>query len=489
MKFTFLPHVLRLPHAPVTLVILVGDGARPDTLFAAMDGGELQALAALRAEGAAYTVSSVFPSVTGAAYTPFLLGLHPGRAGLPGLRWYDRSRRDTLWPAHSRSYVGIGGMRADHDLSPTHRTLFEAEPRSLGGFTYVGRGLRGARRIGSGLAFGARLAWTHFRGDLDGWMRFDRWLGEEFVRRIVAQQPRVAFLAHPGIDKLSHRYGQEHPRVLEAMRTVDATVRRLREAFRGRDAELEIWVVSDHGHAAVHTHEDLAGIVAGWGFRVRAHPWVFGGDDVAVMVSGNAMAHLYCDLTQRERPWWDALRPRFEPLLARLLERPSVDLVLAPLSEHAVLVHRRHAGGIARARVSRDAAGLLSYERLAGDPLQLGADLHALDPSRAWECSAVTEYPDALMQIAAIAAAPRAGDLIISAAHGYDLRARWEPVNHVSGHGALLREQMLVPWIVSRALDQTPRRTTDVFATALARLGIAPDADLDGEARAGLRTA
>jgi hypothetical protein len=288
----------------VTLVILVADGARPDTLFGAMDAGHLPALSALRDSGIATTLSSVFPSVTGSAYAPFLTGLHPGRVGLPGLRWYDRDRSATLWPAHARSYVGLGGMRADKDLSRDYRTLFELEPRSLGGFTYIGRGLSTRRRIGTGWGFGAKLAWTHFRGDLDGWMRFDRWLGEEFVRRIVAQNPRVAFLAHPGIDKLSHQFGQGSPRILSAMQTVDHTVTLLRDAFaqQGRSEELEIWIVSDHGHAAVSQHEDLAGRIASWGHSVRAHPWVLGGRDVAVMVSGNAMAHLYLELGRKRRP-------------------------------------------------------------------------------------------------------------------------------------------------------------------------------------------
>lgn len=467
----------------MTLVILIADGARPDILFGAMDAGQLPDLSALRATGMATTLSSVFPSVTGAAYTPFLTGVHPGRAGLPGLRWYDRERRATLWPAHARSYVGLGGMRADNDLSPDIRTLFELEPRSLGGFSYIGRGLSPARRIGTGWAFGARLAWTHFRGDIDGWMRFDRWLGEEFVRRIVAQQPRVAFLAHPGIDKLSHRYGQDSPRVQGAMQTLNHTVALLTAAFanQGRGDELEIWIVSDHGHAAVTQHEDLAGRIAGWGHSVRAHPWVIGGKDVAVMVSGNAMAHLYLDLASRHRTSWSGLRNRWQPLLAQLLMLPAVDLAIVAASEGRVVVHSQERG---RAEVRASGDGSLSYRRIDGDPLALGEDVAGLDSRAAWERTRTTPYPDSLVQLSAIAAAPRAGDIILSAAPGWDLRSRWEPVNHVSGHGALQRDQMLVPFISSRPLREMPLRTTDLFPTALQRLGLPIPAGLDGVGRA-----
>jgi hypothetical protein len=464
----------------VTLCILVADGARPDTLFGAIDAGHLPALARLRAAGSAHTVTTVFPSVTGSAYTPFLMGLHPGRAGLPGLRWWDRLGTATLWPANARSYVGIGGMRADSDLIRTERTLFEIEPRSLGGFTYVGRGLNGNRRIGSGAGFAVRMAWTHFRGDLAGWLRFDRWLGEEFAARVREQRPRFAFLAHPGVDKLSHRLGHDAPEVLDALRTVDATVARLQaDAERdGRQDELEIWIVSDHGHEPVERHEDLAGEIAALGYSVRAHPWVVGGTDVAVMVSGNAMAHLYLDLKRRTRPWWDECAPQWNTLVEWLRGRESVEFVLLPLAPHACRVLTASGD---EALVERDVRGTLSYTRVQGDPFAIGGNLAGLSDTEAWERTANSEYPDALVQILAIASAPRAGDIIISAAPGWDLRTKWEPSLHVSGHGALRRAQMQVPLLMSRPAAGTPRRTTDIFPSALAALGLPIPPGLDGE--------
>ena len=463
----------------MTLCLIVADGLRPDTLFAAMDAGQLPALAQLRAEGSAHTITTVFPSVTGSAYTPFLLGLHPGRAGLPGLRWWDRARTATRAPAHARSYVGIGGMRADQDLTREHRTLFEIEPDSIGGFTYIGRGLPKARRIGTGAAFAARMAWTHFRGDLPGWLRFDRWLGEEFAARIRRHKPRVAFLAHPGVDKLSHRLGQDAPQVVDALRTVDATVAQLREdaARDGRERDLEIWVLSDHGHERIHTHEDLAGLIATWGYGVRAHPWVSGGDDVAVMVSGNAMAHLYLDLEQEQRQWWGRLRNAWTNFVDRLLERDSVDLVLLPLSDSACLVRSASRG---EAIVTREPNGPLWYRCSTGDPLALGEEVIVDGDIAAWERTQHTTYPDALVQILAIAAAPRAGDIILSATPGWDFRARWEPVLHASGHGALHRDQMRVPLVMSRAATGTPRRTVDIFPSALRALGHDLPSGLDG---------
>ena len=100
------------------VIILVADGVRADTLRATLDSGALPAMARLLEDGALHEITSVFPSVTGPAYTPFLLGKHPGSVGMPGLRWYDRSRRDCSGPGHSRSYVGIDMRLVDQDLDP-----------------------------------------------------------------------------------------------------------------------------------------------------------------------------------------------------------------------------------------------------------------------------------------------------------------------------------------------------------------------------------
>jgi hypothetical protein len=470
----------------VTLVILVADGARADALHGAMDAGQLPALAALRAEGSAHTVTSVFPSVTGPAYTPFLMGIHPGRAGIPGIRWWDRARTTAGWPGHARSYVGIEALRADHDLLREHRTLFEHASRPLGAFTPIGRGLRGAQRVGADIRSGLRLAWTHFRGDLGRWLALDRDMGHRVARRIRAERPDVAFLALMGMDKASHECGHADPKVLEAACTIDATVAEIREGAErdGCWAETEIWVVSDHGHSAVHRHEDLAGLLAGWGLGVIAHPWVLtGGRDAAVMVSGNAMSHVYLELARRDRPWWPALAGRWQWLVDRLLARDSVDLLLLPRSADEVEVHGRGRG---MARVARDAAGRYAYRPDTGDPLGLAAALRAggslegLHADEVHDATAPTEHPDSLVQVVALAGAPRSGEILLSAARGWDFRARYEPVPHVSSHGALHREHLLVPLVMSRPAVGTPRRTVDVLPSALRAMGRAVPEGLDG---------
>jgi hypothetical protein len=456
----------------VTVVILVADGARPEALTTAMDAGQLPALAELRRDGTASTVTSVFPSVTGPAYVPFLMGIHPGEAGVPGIRWWDRSGTRVYAHGNARSYVGFEALRQDGDLSPAHRTLFELAERPLAAFTPIGRGLGDGARIGVGIPSWPRMAWTHFRGDVQGWLRLERALADRVASRVDAERPDLAFFAHQGVDKLSHQLGADAPPVLDALRVVDGMVARVRDDARRAARPLELIVVSDHGHTPVHSHFDLAGFVRARGHGVLAHPWTFaGGDDLAVMVSGNAMAHLYLELSRRDRPWWPSLSRRWGGLADDLLAHEALDLLLLPHGPDACEVRSRTNG---TAMVHRDRDGCYHYRTEDGDPLGLARWLDAtgalqrLCMEAAYDATIDTEHPDSLVQILALAGAARSGEMLVSAAEGWDLRARWEPVPHISTHGSLRRAHLMVPLLTSFRLDVAPRRTADVFRLARA---------------------
>jgi hypothetical protein len=198
--------------------------------------------------------------------------------------------------------------------------------------------------------------------------------------------------------------------------------------------------------------------------------------DVAVMVSGNAMAHIYVDLDKRERPFLRNLSKRFTSLPERILRRESVDLVLLPVDESrcAVWSQTRGRGTLTLKN------GRFSYRRDDGDPLRLGGDLTNATDAEAHEATKETDYPDSVVQIAKLAASPRAGDIILSACREWDFRARYEPIPHVSSHGALHREHMAVPLLLDRPPSTTPRRTADVFPSALRALGVSLPSVLDG---------
>jgi Type I phosphodiesterase / nucleotide pyrophosphatase len=458
--------------------MIIADGVRPDVLARAIDKGQLPALAALRDEGSLSTITSAFPSVTGPAYAPFIMGRYPGSVGLPGLRWYDRSRRIAGLSGHARSYVGADMRFVDRDIDRASPTIFELAKPSMGALSVITRGLRRGDRIGQSAGFVARAAATHFRGDVPGWLAIDRRVGEEVARRLRTRRMRFAFLALTGIDKTSHAAGQDAAIVGDAMRIVDDTVAQIRsDAERdGRWKKMHLWVGSDHGHSSVREHEDLTGLLAGWGHTTLAHPWAFNTSaDIAVMVSGNAMAHLYLNLNQRARPWWPALGETWRRLPENLLSRPSIDLMILPTGSSSCEIHGRERG-MARLVWSEST---YTYTPGSGDPLDIG-EQRSVDDSGAYDATIESDYPDALVQIAHLAASPRSGDIILSAARDWDYRAKYEPIPHVSSHGALHRDHMLVPLLLNRAPSRSPRRTVDVMPSALAALGIAAPKTLDG---------
>ena len=462
----------------MSVIILVADGARPDLLGRAIDDGSLPALARLREEGTMSAVTTVFPSVTGPAYTPFVMGRYPGPIGLPGLRWFDRSRETARGFGNCRSYVGSEMRHVDSDLDASAPTLFELAGPGVGALSVICRGLRRGERVGRSVGFVARAARTHFSGNVAGWLDIDRQVGSEVARRIREHRPRVVFAALTGIDKGSHAHGHDSPAVHEAMRIVDDTVATIRRDAERADrwGSMHLWISSDHGHSPVTAHDDLAVLLRQWGHGTVAHPWTFsGGRDAAVMVSGNAMAHIYLELDRPKRPWWPELSERWNRLATSLLERASVDLLILPHSEREMELRHRTRGN---AMIVVD-GNRFSYRPLTGDPLGIGAR-ESLNDAAAYDAMRDSDYPDALVQIARLASSPRSGEIILSAARNWDFRARHEPIRHVSSHGALHREHMMVPLLTNRPTASTPRRTVDVMPSALAALGLDIPTGLDG---------
>lgn len=455
------------------VVVLVADGLRPDTLEAAIRSGEVPALSRLSEEGSLNTVTSVFPSVTGPAYAPFLMGRFPGPVGLPGLRWYDRTKNLARMPFHSRSYVGAEMRHVDSDLDAQAPTIFELAPSSLAAMNVIGRGLADHERLGQGLRFVLRTGITHFRGNVRGWLGIDRDVAAQFTRRFFEERPAFAFAALTGIDKTSHARGHDSPLAAQALSIVDLTVGAMRYAAEraGIWEDTHLWVVSDHGHSPVSRHEDLAALVQSWGFSVIAHPWPMRmSPDAAVMVSGNAMAHIYTGLRNSSERSAQA-----DTIATRMLTRESVDLLLLPCDGGCDIRSAKRGN----ARVTWE-ANSFSYEPVTGDPLGIGAQMN-LSSGVAYNVTLPSEYPDSLVQIANLSRSSRCGDIVASAAPGWDFRARFEPIPHVSTHGSLRREHMLVPLLTNRPTKSTPRRTTDVMPSALVALGLELPANLDGK--------
>jgi hypothetical protein len=203
---------------------------------------------------------------------------------------------------------------------------------------------------------------------------------------------------------------------------------------------------------------------------------------VAVTVSGNGQAMVYAapgvprrarrSVAELRRPW--ALGADGD-LVAALAAEPGIAFVAGESGGGALEVVG--AKGVAEIR----AAGReVRYRPLTGDPLLLGG-ARECTPAE-WLAAARSDpYPDAAVQLLDQFRSPRAGDLVIAAREGWDLRKRWEYPEHRAGHGSLVRSHMLVPLWASEPVPDGLVRTVDVFPAMMDWLGEPVPSGICGE--------
>ena len=464
-------------YADLTIIILA-DGARPDVLRALAASGQLPHIArGLLAEGFQYTGVTVLPSVSNVAYIPILTGQYPGTANVPGLRWVDKSEFSSgrlLLRGH-RSYIGPTHVLLDDDLSPDLETIFELNPSSLAVRCDVRRGLSVENSSFSLLFSMPFMFFAHYlrRGDFVDRIvmsRAIRWLA-----RTDRDRPRFVFLPLVDVDKLSHRYGPEHQRTIDAYRRLDAQVGRMLDWLRGNGlwGRTHFMVTSDHGHTRTRQHLDISSLLSELGYCVFEHPFIQRRNaDAAVMVSGNSFAHLYFPSHGR----WEA------PLdCGEIAEQHSVALqAIRRREEVEWCAYRRRDGGIKI--VSRDGEAVLGMEGEAyiyafdgADPLRLASQRSRIPRTEALAYTMETDFPDSLENIWHLFKSQRTGDIVVTAKPGYDLRGWREFPAHRSSHGALCREHMAVPVLSNRPLASDGGiRTADLFPTVAEGLNVTP---------------
>jgi hypothetical protein len=458
------------------------DGARVDIFEELLARGELPNLARHLIEPGTYRpATTVFPSVTGVAYIPYLTGMFPGRANIPGYRWFDRERyqRRPLSVMRFRNYHGLGSYLMDRDLSKSAVTLFELLKPSSNIFSGISRGT-GIRR---NAAYFRRVPATlkFFRtGD---WDHIDE-AGERFLLR-AASRKREVFTFHTtySIDEYSHHHGPFSERARARYGEFDRVFGRLVARLRAT-GQLEsslLMLGTDHGHTEVKEHFDLEGFIDGLGLRALYYPkqvqrWL--GANAAVMVAGNGVGHIYLKGPHKwtARPSADEHLERHPRLVDDMLANDAVDHV----------IYRGHGGEI-EVRSRRGAAsvrlddGHVDYRTSGGDPFGYGALPPRMSREELLARTADSDYPDAPLQVAQLFDSPRAGDFVVSATPGYDLRAgAKERREYRSCHGSLHREHMRVPFAVNVKTVDRPPRSVDAFPTILELLGRRPPAGIDG---------
>jgi hypothetical protein len=252
------------------------------------------------------------------------------------------------------------------------------------------------------------------------------------------------------VDEYGHMKSIAGGRPEEALVAIDAL---LAEALDGFDGEL--LVSADHGLTDTHTHIDLRAVVEERVGSTLAFPLTAKGDPEAVVCeSGNAMANVYLrgEGGWRQRPAVDRCRA----FAHELLELDGVDSIgiRGDAEGSAELVTR--GGSVDVAFVD----GLLTQDGVSATPRE--------SLRRTLE----DDHPDLAFALLSLLASERAGDLLVSASVGFDLRARREWPEHHASHGALHRDHTVVPVLASSPLPDGPLRTVDLFAAMLERAEI-----------------
>jgi hypothetical protein len=469
------------------LVLCVIDGLTPAMLERELEDGRLPALSYLAAQGDYARGTSVFPSVTPVCLSAIATGGGPDVHGIPHIVWWSSEEHRVVEYGSSLAAVraaGVGGvmrdavlnMSAEH-LSPAATTVFEAvEDAGLvaGAITFTCYRGRTRHRIRLP-ELARRNRWYEAVSGPSRFFFFNLYESDEtgaplavrsrtagsvdryaiHVGRWLVTRDGFDFLVYylPDFDHASHVAGPEAAG--RALERADAALLELAAAAGGLDAFLDryaILVCSDHGQTRVGQVVRLEERFADLRLLSARRPRPEGAD--LVVCASNRAGMVYrlpgCSRSARE-------------LAERLDEEPAADVVL----------FREDGMGVAR----REREEL----RFAptGDGFELAGDTEVLDPRR---------YPNGLERAWASLACERSGDVVVSAAEGFEL-ADLGGGHHAGGgsHGSLLAGDSLVPVLacgLGVPLPAVPR-ITDLKRTALAHLGIeaaAPRAEVTSAA-------
>jgi type I phosphodiesterase/nucleotide pyrophosphatase len=426
------------------VVLIVVDGMTPDAFERAAESGRAPALAFLAANGDYRRGMSVFPSLTPVCLSSIATGAGPDVHHIPHLVWWHREERRIVEYGSSFSALRAAGitqsitdtiynMNRKH-LSRGATTLYEAlEDAGLVAAAVNITCYRGTTRYMPTLPWVTKAAYGPKRFFYYGLFESDH-TGAPFAVRSRAAGSTDAYAAAVGrwlvtrdgfdflayylsdYDYSSHLHGPAGADDVSLERT-DAAVQTLLDAAGGGDAFLDRYAVvlaSDHGQTHVDRAAQLETVLARFG------------DDVVVCASNRA-AQVYL------RP--DA-RTDAEELARALDGDPSVDVTLR-LDGHDVVARRDGADGRA-------------------DEL---------------------EHPDAALRARSALANPNAGELLVSAAAGWefaDLGGR----HHAGGgsHGSLVAGDSTVP-LLTIGIDAPIGRITEIAPAVLAHFGVGVTAD------------
>lgn len=459
-------------------IFFLADGARYDVFSELLEKGHLENISRYIVEPGKFLKGvTSFPSTTGPAYTPYLLGKLPGRCNIPGIRWFDRRYYDkeVVSLRRFRSYIGPETYFFNSDIDSEFKTIFEIVPNSVSILNEITRGILPKNNLTKYLKAYLKVK-SHFTNDSD---EVDESAGKLLIKSLKSN-PDFIFAVFLGIDSYSHQYHPFHQKVINSYIRLDKyvglTVNRLIENGDFDDTLLVIG--SDHGLSPTHSHFDSLYYLESKDLKPLYYPNVFKhltNAESSVMVSGNSMAHLYF----KNISGWEqrTTNGHLKKIIEELIDRPEIDIVCSLTENFEVSIKNKKGEAI----VSQNEEGLINYKKVDGDPLGYAMVSGQYKEDKTLSMSIDSNYPDALLQILQLFESPRSGDVIISAKPGFDLRANHEKPEHFGSHGSLHKDHMLVPLLMNKNTKFDFARTADIYPTIIEHLGINTPSNIDGK--------
>ena len=472
-------------------IFILIDGAPYKIFKALIENGDLPNIKKHVVDrGSLNKAVSVFPSTTGPAFTPFFMGLYPGTANIPGIRWMSKSNFHTSHRFKRPgicSYMGLDGLHFEADLPPGFPTLFNFFSPVSNIYNPLARGCPSAKNL-TGWIKPFVYTYAHFS---HRW-RFVNQIAVRHLHKAVEAGDKFVMCLFPAVDTFSHLTEIRSPQVLQTYREIDAAIGKLVHILQKANTlqETLILITSDHGMTNTHTHIDVPQHLDDGGWRCLHYPKVWRQGTVsASMVSGNGMTHLYFKNNSDGKGWGE--RTPFENLhkmgvISSLIELEGLGLVAGQSETGDIIVQNRGGQGRISCHSEHTDRGdsqsmttpfkcvdslRFSYQFTGADPLGYDVHYENLSSREALRETYDSPYPDGIVQLWQIFKSERTGDLILSAKNGYDLRARYEVPEHRATHGALIAEHLHIPLATNHPIAEQYIRSVDVFPTVLSLCG------------------
>ena len=443
------------------------DGARPDILSELIAQGKLPHLQQLVEEGTFRFATTCFPSTTGPAYLPFLTGQFPGTMNIPGIRWFDKQEfKRTRWNKMAmRSYCGPEAGWFNTDMPADKATLFDLLGESYNLYNMITRNIPDAYDLGkkgkNWLYTRAHFLKRHHPVDIQGHERIMGLLksGKDFD---------FLFAVFPSVDWDSHYHHIRDHRTIAAYQIADNSIGEVRAYLekKGWWKNTLFMLTSDHGLTPSHTHFDLGDWMTKQGMKSVGYPIIWRQNPKsAVMISGNSFGSVHLlnhdgDHVLQEKELVDHFS---KERMDELLKKKAVDFITYRGNREGEYYVQNHQG---KALISQHQE-TYAYRPIDADPLFL-QNITVKGHRGALESTFNSLYPDALVQISQLFKSRRAGDIVVSARNGYDLRDFWEYPEHKGSHGSLTKEHIHVPLIYNqKGWAEHAARTADIFPTIL----------------------